>query len=194
MTEALDAKTFDIAEMFAGITYPKDTVPVYTNPGVGYEIHKLSEAAKEAVALKDEDAAREVSEKRDKLISESEKYRYEFTIQGHSKAEREAIADKVKEQFPPETDWMGREKYTDEADRLFVNLTWALHIAQIVAPSGAVKTAPEAAEIELLRAQLPDSEQKRIEAAIQELSEGTKAGFETLAMEHDFLSSASHEA
>lgn len=194
MTEALDANTFDLAEMFAGISYPKEIIPVYTNPGVGYEIHKLSEEAKEAVVLKDEDKAKEISEKRDNLIAESEKFRYEFTLQGHSRGEREAILAKVKAEFPPETDWMGREKWSDEADRLHVNLTWALHIAQIKAPNGAVNTAPTGESIELLRANLPDSEQARIEAGIKELSEGAKAGFETLAQEHDFLSSASVEA
>lgn len=194
MTDALDANTFDLADMFSGISYPETIVPVYTNPGVGYEIHKLTAEAKEAVLLKDEDKARDIAERRDKLISESDRFRYEFTLKGHSKGDREAITDKIRAEFPPEKDWMGRETYTPEADKLFVNLTWALHIASIKAPNGAINVAPGAEGVELLRAQLPDSEQKRIEAAIQELTEGAKAGFEALAQEHDFLSGASVEA
>lgn len=194
MTDALNAATFDLADMFAGISYPKTVLPVYTNPGVGYEMNTLSAESKEAVLLQDEDKAREIAERRERVIAESEKYRYEFTIQGHSKDERDAILDKVREQHPPTEDWMGREKFSAEGDRLYINLTWALHIAQIKAPNGAVNVAPGAEGIEVLRAKLPDSEQKKIEAAIQELSEGTKAGFETLAQEHDFLSSASVEA
>lgn len=194
MTDALNAETFDLADMFAGITYPKTVVPVYTNPGLGYDIHKLSEEAKEAVLLKDEDKARELTQRRDELVEKSEGFRYEFTLQGHSKGERDAITGKVKEKFPPETDFLGREKFTDEADRLYVNLTWALHIAQIKAPNGKVNVAPGAEAIELLRSNLPDGEQKKIEAGIQELTTGAKAGFETLAQEHDFLSGASVEA
>lgn len=194
MTDALDASTFDLADMFAGISYPKTVIPVYTNPGVGYEINKLTQEAKDAVLLKDEEKAEEVSKRHSELVKESEKYRYEFTLQGHSKDEREAILDKVREQHPPTDNWMGQEKFSAEGDRLYINLTWALHIAQIKAPNGAVNVAPGAEGIEVLRAKLPDSEQKKIEAAIQELSEGTKAGFETLAQEHDFLSGASVEA
>lgn len=194
MTDVLNAATFDLAEMFTGITYPKTVLPVYTNPGIGYEMNKLSSESKEAVVLQDEDKARDIAKRREELIAESEKYRYEFTIQGHSKDEREAILDKVREQYPPTEDWMGREKFSAEGDRLYINLTWALHIAQIKAPNGSTNVAPGAEGIEVLRANLPDSEQKKIEVAIQELSEGTKAGFETLAQEHDFLSSASVEA
>lgn len=194
MTDTLDAGTFDIADMFAGISYPTTVLPVYTNPGVGYEIHKLSAEAKEAVLLEDEEKARDIAARREKLIAESEQFRYEFTLQGHSKGERDAILVKVREEHPPTKDWMGREEYSPEGDKLFINLTWALHIAQIKNPAGATITSPGAEAVEILRDKLPDSEQKRIEAAIQELSEGAKAGFEALAQEHDFLSGASVEA
>ena len=194
MTDALDAGTFDLADMFAGISYPKTVVPVYTNPGVGYEINKLTAEAKDAVLLKDEEKAKEIQERRDQLVAESEKFRYEFTLQGHSKDEREALLDSVRAKFPPEKNWMGAESWSPEADKMHIQLTWALHIASIKAPNGAINTAPGAEGVELLRAKLPDGEQRRIEAAIQELTEGAKAGFETLAQEHDFLSVASVEA
>lgn len=194
MTDALNAETFDIADMFAGISYPKTELPIYTNPGIGYDVHKLTEEAKEAVLLQDEDKARDIADRREKLIAQSGDFRYEFTLQGHSKGEREAILHKVREEHPPTKDWMGREEFSPEGDNLFINLTWALHIAQIKNPAGAVIVAPGAEAVELLRNKLPDSEQKKIEAAIQDLSEGAKSGFEALAQEHDFLSGASVEA
>lgn len=194
MTDALDFKTFDISEMFAGISYPATVVPFYTNQGVAYEFNKLAEEAIEAVRNKDEAAAKEIEKRREALIKKAESNRYEIHLRGQSRDNRDAVLESVRAKFPVERDFMGREIPNDEADILYVNKYWALHIEKIVRPDGAVIVAPDEAAIKIIRGNSPDSEIAKVEKAIQELTEGTKSGFESLAQEHDFLSSASPEA
>lgn len=194
MTEALDFKTFDVADMFAGVTYPESEVPIYTDQGIAYEFNKLAQESADAVREKDEKKAKEIEKRREALIKRAESNRYVFHLRGQSRDNRDAILRGVKEEFPPEVDIFGRQKVNAEADALYVNRYWALHITKIVRPDGAAIVAPDEGTIKVIRGQAADSEVDKIEAAIQELTEGAKSGFESLAQEHDFLSSASPEA
>lgn len=194
MTEALNPATFDVAEMFAGVSYPETVVPFYTDQGIAYEFHKLSQESLEAVQNKDEDAARDIEVRRDELVKKAESNRYEIHLRGQSRDNRDAILASVRDKFPVERDFLGREVPNAEADALYVNKYWALHITKIVRPDGAIITAPDEGAIKIIRGNSPDSEIEKVEKAIQELTSGAKSGFESLAQEHDFLSSASHEA
>lgn len=195
MTDNLDFKTFDIADMFAGVSYPTEVVPFYTDQGVAYEFNKLANEAIDAVRNKDEDAAKAIEKRREELIKKAESKRYEIHLRGRSRADREAVLDTVRAEFPPEVDPIfGREKPNVEADKVYINRMWALHIERIVFPGVGMLAAPSEGDIKTLRGQAPDSELTKVEKAIQELSEGAKSGFESLAQEHDFLSSASPEA
>lgn len=194
MTEALDFKTFDVADMFAGISYPEDSVPFYTDQAIAYEFHKLSQDALEAVHAKDEKRAKEIEERREVLIKKAESNRYTFHLRGQSRDSRDAVLKSVQEKFPVERDFLGREIPNGEADELYINSYWALHITKIEKPDGSVLVAPDAAAIKIIRGNSPDSEIDKVEAAIRELTGGAKSGFESLAQEHDFLSSASPEA
>lgn len=193
MGETPDYKTFDVADMFVGALYPTDVVPFYTNPDVAYKFHKLSEDATRAVQTKDEELAKEVEGSREALIRQSEKFRYEIHVRGTSRDNRRRVMEGVEEEFPSETDFLNRVKPNPEADETYANRMWALHIEKIVRPDGAILLADEAT-VRVIRGNSPDSEIEKVERAIQELSEGAKSGFESLAQEHDFLSSASSEA
>lgn len=194
MTEALDFKTFDVADMFAGISYPTEIVPFYTDQGIAYEFHKLAQEAVEVVRSGDEKQGRELDERREELIKKAEAGRYEIHLRGTSRDARDEVLKGVRAKFPVERDFLGRETPNAEADTVYVNRYWALHIEKIVRPDGAVIVAPDEAAISVIRGNAPDSEIDKVEAAIQELSGGAKSGFESLAQEHDFLSSASPEA
>lgn len=194
MTDAIDFKTFDVADMFAGISYPTEEIPFYTNAGIAYEFNSLAEQALDAVQRKDETAAKAVEKRREELLKESERFRFTFHLRGRSRDDRNAVTDSVNAEFPPnEPDIFGRQKPNPEAEVAFVNRYWALHVEKIVRGDGAVLLADEAT-IRAIRGQSPDSEVEKVEKAIQELSQGAKSGFEALAQEHDFLSSASPEA
>ena len=194
MTDAPDFKTFDVADMFAGISYPESEVPFYTDQAIAYEFNKLSQEALEAVRAKDEKRAKEIEERREALIKKAESNRFTFHLRGQSRDNRDAVLKSVRDKFPVERDFLGRETPNAEADELYINSYWALHITKIVKPDGSVLVAPDAAAIKVIRGNSPDSEVDKIEAAIQELTGGAKSGFESIAQEHDFLSSASPEA
>lgn len=194
MADAPNVKTFDIADMFSGVAYPTEVVTVYTNKAVAYELNKLSHEAADAIASKDEDAAKDIAERRDKLVRESEKFRYEIHLRDQSRDNKQNLQDAIRAEFPPEVDFLGREKFDPEADRAYVNRFWALFVEKIVAPDGAILAAPSESAISIFRGNAPDSEIEKVEAAIQAFNADSKNGFETLAQEHDFLSSASPEA
>lgn len=194
MTESLDFKTHDIADMFAGVSYPTAVVPFYTDQGIAYEFNKLANESVDALRNKDEDAARDIEERRESLIKKAESNRYEIHLRGQSRENRERVLEKVREEFPIERDMFGRETPNAAADKVYVNRYWALHVERIVFPDGGMIAAPSEADIRTLRGQSPDSELDKVEKAIQELTSGAKSGFESLAQEHDFLSSASPEA
>lgn len=193
MTEAPDFKTFDVADMFSGIAYPTEVVSFYTNSKIAYEFNKLSKEAADAVVRKDETAAREIQERQEALVKQAESNRYEIHLRGQSRENRQHVLDAVRGEFPAEKDFLGREEIAPEADEAYINRIWALHIEKIVRPDGAILLSDEAS-IKVIRGNAPDSELAKVEKAIQGLTEGAKSGFESLAQEHDFLSSASPEA
>lgn len=194
MADELDFKTFDVADMFAGVSYPEDVVPFYTDQAIAYEFNKLAQESVVAIQTRDEKKAQEIEGRREELIKKAESNRYEIHLRGRSRDDRDAVLESVREKFPVERDFLGRETPNAEADALYVNSYWALHITRIVRPDGAVIVAPDAAAIKVIRGNSPDSEIDKVEAAIQDLMGGAKSGFESLAQEHDFLSSASVEA
>ena len=194
MTEEPNPQTFDIADMFSGIAYPTEVVPFYTNSKIAYEFNKLSKEASDAVLRKDEEAAKDIQERQETLFKQAEAFRYEIHLRGQSRDNRQAVLDGVRTEFPAEKDFLGREEIAPEADETYINRIWALHIEKIVAPNGSLRVAPSEAEVKILRGNSPDSEIAKVERAIQGLTEGAKSGFESLAQEHDFLSSASPEA
>lgn len=195
MSEELSAQTFDIADMFSGIAYPTEVVPFYTNSEIAYEFNKLSREAADAIARKDgDDTMKSIVERQEALVKKAESNRYEIHLRGQSRDNRQAVLNAVRAEFPAEKDFLGRETIDPEADEVYINRIWALHVEKIVAPNGSLRVAPDESEIKILRGNSPDSELAKVEKAIQELTEGAKSGFESLAQEHDFLSSASPEA
>lgn len=194
MTETLNAASFDIADMFTGISYPTEVVPFYTDQAIAYEFNKLSQDALDAINRKDEEAGREIEARRESLLKKAEANRFEIHLRGQSRDRRQAVRDAVDAEYPSEPDIFGRVKVNPKGDEVFVNRYWALHVERIVSPNGGMLAAPSEADIKALRGQSPDSELAKVEAAIQNLTEGAKSGFESLAQEHDFLSSASPEA
>lgn len=195
MTDALNPATFDIADMFAGTAYPETVVPFYTDQKIAYEFHKLAQEAVKALQNEDQDAAKDIAQRQEDLVKAAEEKRFEIHLRGQSRDNRTAVLDSVRAEFPAEVDPLfGREKPNEAADRVYTNRMWALFIEKIVSPDGRIMVAPTEEQVKALRGRSADSELAKVEKAIQELSEGAKSGFESLAQEHDFLSSASPEA
>src|SRR5690606_28206170 len=136
----------------------------------------------------------EIAARQEALEEKGAPTRYEAHHRGQSRDKRQAVLTAVGTAFRAEKDCLGRETIDPEADEVYINRIWALYIEKIVSPNGSLRVAPDESEIKILRGNSPDSELAKVEKAIQELTEGAKSGFESLAQEHDFLSSASPEA
>jgi len=194
LSEALNPATFDVAEMFLGISYPTETVVFYTDHGVAYEMHQVEQELAAAIRREDATAEKAAESRKEELAARGAKSRYVFHLRGQSRDNRAAARNKVLAEYPATHDFLGREVANPDADEMYANLTWSLYIEKVVRPDGAVLVAPDEATVKIIRGNAPDSECAKVEAAIRGFSEGVKDGFELLAQEHDFLSSASPEA
>lgn len=193
-------KTFNLAEMFAGISFPEEVVEVFTNPGVAYAYSLLAQEATAAVQKGDEDALKDIEVRQKRLLEEAEKFRYEIHLQGVMQDVLSSVRDKALSEYPPQKSapqipgFPAQVEYTDEFYKCFNLLTWQVLIRKIVAPSGAEVISPDAEFVGGLIEKLPPSEHDRVSQAIRRFSDGAKSGFESIVQERDFLSKASSEA
>ena len=189
MTDDLDIKTFDLTEVLTGRGYPEVEVPVYFDESAAFAIYELRQKVR---GLSDEDKGfKEANARLEELISGLNDQRYVFTLRGVPMQTQKDLFKRAKAQFKPQE--KKGEDIADEAAELYANLVWAAHIVKITAPNGAVQVSPSVETIELLRAKAPAAAQSAIEAGIQELTVGAKAGFERAAQAVDFLSEPSLE-
>lgn len=188
MTDAPNPTTFDIADLFTGRAFPKDYRDVYLDEALSYEIYKAHQASAAAKAEGNLEKILETDEALEELKAKAESKRVRIHLTGVSRDLRKDLGTKNREQFPPETDFLGREKPNLEADEAFVNEYWALHIEAIERPDGSRINAPDVSTVKIFRANAPDAAIAAIDQGIKELSEGSLAGFESLVTEHDFLS------
>lgn len=188
MTDAPVAKTFNIADMFSGKAYPKESVDFYTDDETAYQLQKLSKEAGNAIVRRDTEEAAKLQAEIEALVKKGESSRYKLNLTGRSRQDRKNLVTKIQEEFPVEYDFLNRPKPNVDADDIFANRTWAMHIESIEAPDGSILLLPTEADIAVIRGQGADSEIAKVEHVIQGFTEGVKSGFETIAQEHDFLS------
>jgi hypothetical protein len=186
--DELNVATFDIADMFSGKSYPKDTVTVYTDDATAYELQKLSKEAADAVVRRDAEEGKRIESEIKELVKKGEASKYVFHLTGVSREMKDNLIKSVDEKFPDETDFLNRVKPNAEKADFLENKWWALHVERIIAPNGAARNAPTEDDIKLIRGNLAESETAKVTAGIKGLTEGVKSGFEALAQEHDFLS------
>lgn len=191
MSENLDPKTFDLIGVLSGRDYPTLEVPVYFNETLGFKLFKLAQKRKEAIALSDERVG-EIDTQYQALRKESEGEEYTVLLKSIDESLRADIHAKVTEEFPPKKDMLGREEEHPQWDREFTKRMWSVYIQKVTDPDGATSAVDEKT-LEVLLAKAPRTAQEEINKGIAELQVGPSAGFESLAMDTDFLSSASPE-
>lgn len=195
MSEAnttLNHETFDLGAVLAGLERPEHEVTVYFNEKLGFTISQLNKAIAEAERRRDSELAEELQADLDGLVAKVKDTTFTVKLRALPEGERKAIIKTVRDKFPPKRDLLGREEENIEADEYTTLMFWASYITQVVDPSGKVSSMTEALAKELLD-KAPQSDQHRITAGINELSEGAGSGFEYAAKEVDFLSTASTE-
>lgn len=189
MSEQLDPKTFDLIGVLSGRDYPELEVPVYFNERLGFEIHRVQKKIAEAEVRGDSKALEALDAELNGLVKQAESEKFVVTLQGIPEKVYRSIIEKVNEDFPNETDILGREKSNPKGDAAFTRNLWQAYIRTVTSPDGSQNHVGEA-EVDALIANAPAVTQEAITKGISELRTGSKAGFEYAAKEVDFLSPA----
>ena len=176
-------KTFDLAAALAGRTFPEIVVPVFFDEELQFELNRIDKEISTAPA---EEADALVAQ-RDELLEKFKQAIIKVRVKGTPRHVRKATLDKVLEEHPNEYTPWGALKPNPEGDEAYTNATWALHVVEITGPDGST-LVPSESDITAFRSQAPDSAIIAVERAIQELTEGSKSGYETAIQDLDFLS------
>lgn len=187
MSETVNAKTFDLGAVLAGQQYPTDTVDVYFDERSTYAIGKLREQVAKLEKANDE-RYDEVKAELDALIESLVERKYVFHLTGVPSSVRNAIFDKLEEEFPETKNEYGIVERNPERDEKFLLLMFQAYISKIVAPDGAAIESPSEAELKALRLEAPRHVVRAIEQGISALDARSTTGFETVVKSADFLS------
>lgn len=182
--DAPDPKRFDLKAALANRTFAVDTVPIFLDEQLMYDYNK---AAWEA----DHDPMnKEKAEARDKMLEDFKSIAINVTVRNVPGEQEEAIIEKLIEEYPPQFNMFNQEIPNREAnDKMNVQL-WALHIAKIEAADGSF-TVPDESDIDALRKTAPRAALEVIAKAIKDLNDKTKAGYDTVVKDPNFLSQPS---
>lgn len=180
-------KTLDLAGLLAGIEQPEDTVEVFLNKKVMYEIQKAQEVIRRATALKDDEALKEAEKAYQELAEAGVKSRLVFHIQDLPRHVKKALKLKAERKHPSETTAWGMKIPGEEQQEYHTNLLWSAHIVKVIAVDGSEGTlSPE--DVEAFRGEAPEVSTKYLESKINGFTIDSEKGFETLSQEHGFLS------
>lgn len=182
-----EAKRFDLMAALEGRTYPEDEVVVFMDEGKLYEYNKVSEEYNHSPG------DTELEAKRDALAAELTQVAFIVTVRGVSREARLNMIKAVQKEFPMKKDAFNNPKDNPEADDLLAEKFWQAHVIALTGPDGST-AVPSPEEVAALRTQAPQTAWSMIEGAINELSNGTAAGYQTLYQELPFLSQPSQGA
>lgn len=192
MTDAPNPKTLDLIGVLSGRDYPTLDIEVYFNETLGFEIGQLQDEISSSEARGDEAALAELDKKKADLLSQYENEKYVVTLQAIPEKVRRRIMEKIQEDFPEETDLLGRPKPNPGADTAFAEEMWKSYLRTVTSPDGTSKVVDEA-DITALLNDAPALAQEAITRGIADLQTRSARGFEFAAKEVDFLSQASPE-
>lgn len=186
MTEDLNPKTLDLVGVLSGRDYPTLDVKVHFNETLGLELKRVRD---ELEKTDDNDAVIELESELSELEAQRDAEEYVVTLKAVPESVRRRISEKIQEDFPEETDLLGRARPNPGADTAFAVEMWKAYIRTVSGPDGSSKVVDEA-DINALRSNAPDLAQEKITRGITELQTGSSMGFEGTAKGIDFLSQA----
>lgn len=180
-------KTLDLAGLLAGIEQPEDTVEVFLDKKVMYEIQKAQEVIRRATALGDKEALKAAEQAYKDLAEAGVSSRLVFHLKDLPRHVKKALKMKAERKHASEATPWGFKVPSDEQQEYHTNLLWSAHIVKVMAADGSEGSlTPE--QIEDFRGRAPEVSTKRLEDAINAFTLETEQGFETLSQEQGFLS------
>lgn len=191
MTDAPDAQTFDLEAALSGRTYPEDTVDVYFDENIAYQITKVGRDADNASLRGDDKRFKELEEELTALRKSFQSKKYVFRLKGVPSETTRAITLSEWAKLEELPDGPGRAKATIEAEEAVNRKMWAAHIVSITAPDGTRSAGMSPEETEKIIRALPDFSKLAVKNAIDQLTEFSSAGYEVAISDIDFLSEPS---
>lgn len=187
-------ETFDIMDALQGVSFPEDTVEFFLDENLNYIVNKTNQELKRHELLGNKEAAEELRSKRDDLIESAVTKKFTATVRATPDNIREAIDTEVEEKYPSEQDILGREKPNPEKDSFYMAKYWAAHVVKLSNPTGVEQVGMTYDQALAFRKTAPRSAVLAIQEKINELYSGSKAGYQDIVQESNFLSGASREA
>lgn len=191
MSEQLDIKTFDLVAAIEGRSYPTLEVKAHLNETLGFEMYQVEKKRQQAQFASKEDMDAFDAEF-DKFVKAAEEGTYTVHLKAVPERVKRDILKKVLAEYPTKKGVFGAEEPPVEADDMYTKLNWEAHITHVVDPSGAVATV-DAETVTALFDKAPATFHEKVNLGIAELQTGSKAGYEAMAKDLDFLSHASTE-
>lgn len=184
-----DFKTLDLVAVLAGINYPTEEVPIYLDQNLGYLINKTNAKLQDLADAGNTEAYDELEKTFLEMLKSAESVKYIVTLEGVPLDTVRNLLEATFREYPQKYDAFGREQPNLVANEAYATRLWAAHIRKIVGPDGSVREGLlSEEEASAFRSKIPDHARNAIDAAVQELSDGAKAGFELAAKEQVFLS------
>lgn len=192
MSEELNPGSFDLLSVLSGREYPTLEVPVYFNEKLGFAIHELTKMLTTLTQLGETGEVAATNERLATLVEQAQSEKYVLTLKQVPEGVRRDILNKSEKKFPTKRNLLGQPEANPEGDEYLTILLWDAYIQTITAPDGAINLVGEP-EVRALFEKAPSTVHQAINQGLQELQNGSKAGYEFAAKEIDFLSDASPE-
>lgn len=188
--QAQNPETFSFLDVVQGRGYPKDEVVINLDEQTAYQIQKLETRIADQT---DNAEADRLSKELIGLHAKLAQSRFVFKITGVSTELKEQLLEQTIAKIPDTYD-TNKNFMTGQVEKvkknnpkqgvLFSDLLWQAMVEQIVAPSGAVDTAPSLETISAFRGRAPESQLLKFNAALEKLDVAAEA-FE-VATDSDF--------
>lgn len=188
--------TFDLVAAIEGRTYPELDVRVYFDETAANAIGALNAELTRLAALGRTEEYGALEPVFDQAITDLKDSEFTFTLRSVPRKVKKAWLAKAQAKFPDKKpDKNGNQEPNFDGFQYVELLQWQSYIVKITDPTGHVNSGPFAESlIQKLMDEAPEASLQAISAGIEELDNGSKAGYETAVRNLDFLSSASHEA
>lgn len=180
----VNPRTFDLGAALAGITYPEETIPVFFDQALSYELANLDRK----IRIADGEALKKLTALRNELIEKTKSAAILVKLRGVPRELRKATLDSVTAEYPIEYNAFGQAQPNPEADDVYARKIWALHLVSITGPDGSVLEPVTEADVDMFRSKAPDTAIGAVEQGIARLTDDTKTGYDTAIRDIDFLS------
>lgn len=195
MTEDIAGKpeTFDLIAAIDGTTRPEIEVPFWFDERAAQAVANMEQELQRLLALGKVDEYTALEDVKVKLIEDLKAAQYTVTVKGIPNEVERAIMVTAEGKFPDKTNAFGQAEPNPEGLEYLDILMLQAYIHKFESPDGKVKTSLSEDEVRYLKGKAPKASLIALNAAIREINEGPKSGYDQIVQGLSFLSEPSPE-